>query len=93
MQVGAVIILSFTLLMGPRAADIEAPAPCQCLWPTASFEALRRTGRFQGRALPPRLALGRDAVQVIGAALDKNREALDEWKDLVSTTDCDDVAT
>ncbi|GAB1218558.1 hypothetical protein ATERTT37_007817 [Aspergillus terreus] len=56
-------------------------------------EALTRTGRCQGLELPPRLALGRDAVQVIGAALDQNRAALDAWKDLVSTTDCDDVDT
>ncbi|GIJ86503.1 hypothetical protein Asppvi_005392 [Aspergillus pseudoviridinutans] len=54
-------------------------------------EALTRTGRCQGRTLPPRLALGRDAVQVIGAALDQSCEALDAWKELVSTTDCDDV--
>jgi NAD(P)-dependent dehydrogenase (short-subunit alcohol dehydrogenase family) len=54
-------------------------------------EALTQTGRCQGRTLPPRLALGRDAVQVIGAALDQSCEALDVWKELVSTTDCDDV--
>lgn len=54
-------------------------------------EALTQTGRCQGRSLPPRLALGRDAVQMIGATLDRNRETLESWKDLVSTTDCDDV--
>lgn len=54
-------------------------------------EALTQTGRCQGRDLSPRLALGSDAVQAIGAALDRNREGLDMWKDLVATTDTDDV--
>lgn len=54
-------------------------------------EALTQTGRCQGRGLPPRLALGSDAVQAIGAALDRNREELNMWKDLVATTNCDDV--
>lgn len=53
--------------------------------------ALTGTGRCQGRSLPPRLALGSDAVRAIGAALGRNREELDLWKDLVATTDCDDV--
>ncbi|KAL4890070.1 hypothetical protein BDV59DRAFT_185180 [Aspergillus ambiguus] len=54
-------------------------------------EALTQTGRCQGHPLPPRLALGRDAVQVIGAALDQNHDSLNAWKDIVSSTNCDDV--
>lgn len=54
-------------------------------------EALTRTGRCEGRRLPPRLALGRDAVQKIGESIDRNREGLELWKDVVTMTDCDDV--
>ncbi|KAL8961652.1 MAG: hypothetical protein Q9193_001820 [Seirophora villosa] len=53
-------------------------------------EALTKTGRCHGRSLPPRLALGNDAVSHIAGVLDANREHLDQWKDLVSTTDRDD---
>ncbi|KAL8915289.1 MAG: hypothetical protein Q9172_006907 [Xanthocarpia lactea] len=52
-------------------------------------EALTKSGRCQGRRLPPRLALGNDAVKYIAAVMDTNRKNLDEWKDLTSTTDCD----
>ncbi|KAL9611787.1 MAG: hypothetical protein Q9167_003598 [Letrouitia subvulpina] len=54
-------------------------------------EALTGTGRCAGRKLPPRLALGSDAVKYIGAAMDENRKNLDEWADLISSTDCDDL--
>lgn len=54
-------------------------------------EALTGTGRCAGKKLPPRLALGRDAVKHIGDVMDTNRKYLDEWADLVSTTDYDDV--
>ncbi|KAI4220623.1 MAG: hypothetical protein LQ349_008041 [Xanthoria aureola] len=54
-------------------------------------EALTKTGRCQGRELPPRLALGNDAVSYIAGVIDANRKDLDQWKDLTSTTDCDDV--
>lgn len=54
-------------------------------------EALTGTGRCAGKKLPPRLALGADAVKYIGDVLDTNRKHLDEWTDLISTTDYDDV--
>jgi len=50
-------------------------------------EALTKSKRCQGRQLPPRLALGNDAVQYIAGVMDTNRKHLDEWKDLSSTTD------
>ncbi|KAL8795018.1 MAG: hypothetical protein Q9195_002466 [Heterodermia aff. obscurata] len=53
-------------------------------------EALTGTGRCAGRKLPPRLALGRDSVKYIGDVLDTNRKHLDEWAELISTTDYDD---
>ena len=52
-------------------------------------EALTKTGRCEGKTLPPRLALGRDAVTYITGLLDKHHQNIDEWKELVSTTDCD----
>ena len=54
-------------------------------------EALTGTGRCAGKKLPPRLPLGSDAVKYIGDVMDTNRKHLDEWADLVSTTDYDDV--
>ncbi|KAL9013864.1 MAG: hypothetical protein Q9173_001472 [Seirophora scorigena] len=53
-------------------------------------EALTKTGRCHGRSLPPRLALGNDAVGYIAGVMDANRKYLDQWKDLVATTDHDD---
>ncbi|KAL8731490.1 MAG: hypothetical protein Q9181_004277 [Wetmoreana brouardii] len=53
-------------------------------------EALTNSGRCQGRQLPPRLTLGNDAVKYIAGVMDTNRTHLDEWKDLTSTTDCDE---
>ena len=54
-------------------------------------EALTQSGRCRGRVLPPRLALGKDAVQYITKVMDINRKHLEEWTDLVSTTDHTDV--
>ncbi|EKG13229.1 Short-chain dehydrogenase/reductase SDR [Macrophomina phaseolina MS6] len=53
-------------------------------------QALTGSGPCAGRALPPRLALGQDAVAFIGEALDRNRRDLDAWKDVVTQTNCDD---
>ena len=54
-------------------------------------EALTKSGRCHGRTLPPRLALGSDAVRDIAGIMDANRKDLDQWKDLTSTTDCDEL--
>lgn len=50
-------------------------------------EALTKSGRCEGRALPARLPLGGDAVRFIGGVLDGHRKNLEEWGELVSTTD------
>ncbi|EOD49208.1 putative 3-oxoacyl-(acyl-carrier-protein) reductase protein [Neofusicoccum parvum UCRNP2] len=55
--------------------------------------ALTKRGRCEGRTLPARLALGSDAVKMIGDVLERNRRDLEEWADIVSKTDCDDVGT
>ena len=54
-------------------------------------EALTRTGCCQGHSLPPPLVLGRDAVHEIAESIDRNREGLELWKDVMTMTDCDDV--
>ena len=52
-------------------------------------EVLTKSGRCEGRALPSRLALGNDAVQIVSSVLDANRVELEEWRHLASTTDLD----
>lgn len=54
-------------------------------------EALTGTGRCVGRKVPARLALGQDAVGYIGGVMDANRKDLEEWKDVVASTNHDDV--
>ncbi|KAL5047120.1 hypothetical protein BDW71DRAFT_206937 [Aspergillus fruticulosus] len=54
-------------------------------------ELLTRSGRGEGRRLPGRLALGRDAIVKIGESLKREGEMLDSWRDIITSTDCDDV--
>ncbi|KAF3491365.1 3-oxoacyl-acyl-carrier-protein reductase [Arthroderma uncinatum] len=54
-------------------------------------QLLGKTGLGEGKTLPARLALGKDAVSYIGDTLSRNQQDLDEWKDIVSQTNCDDV--
>ncbi|KAL4790066.1 hypothetical protein BDV19DRAFT_402375 [Aspergillus venezuelensis] len=54
-------------------------------------EALTGTGRCVGKKVPARLALGRDALEVIRGSMDKEREMLDGWEEIIGSTDCDDV--
>ncbi|KAA8646571.1 SDR family oxidoreductase [Aspergillus tanneri] len=55
-------------------------------------EALTKTGRCEGRSLPGRLALGRDALTAISGSLAREQEMLDNWKEIIGSTDCDDVS-
>ncbi|KAL1962094.1 hypothetical protein VTN77DRAFT_561 [Rasamsonia byssochlamydoides] len=50
-------------------------------------EALTGTGRCPGRRLPRRLALGSDAVAFIEGVLQREKDELEEWKELSITTD------
>ena len=50
-------------------------------------EVLTGTGRCLGRKLPPRLALGNDAVKYIRGVMETNMKSLEEWADVVGTTD------
>ncbi|CAI7676341.1 unnamed protein product [Penicillium discolor] len=55
------------------------------------FEAFTKTGRCEGRSLPGRLALGRDSLATIGGSVAREQEMLDSWKEIIASTDCDDV--
>lgn len=55
-------------------------------------EALTKTGRCAGRTLPARLALGKDAVAAQNRVLELRRKELNDWAELVSTTNFDDEA-
>ncbi|KAL5360510.1 hypothetical protein BJX96DRAFT_165218 [Aspergillus floccosus] len=57
------------------------------------FEALTKTGRCESRQLPARLALGRDSIDAIGASMAKEQDMLGSWRDIVASTDCEDVQT
>ncbi|KUL84848.1 hypothetical protein ZTR_08238 [Talaromyces verruculosus] len=50
-------------------------------------EALAGTCRCSGKGLPLRLAIGSDAVSVIGGVLEESKKSLEAWKDLAVTTD------
>lgn len=55
-------------------------------------EILTKTGRVQGKALPGRIPLGSDALKVIGGFCTDTGKTLEEWKDIASSTDHDDVS-
>ncbi|KAL2755268.1 hypothetical protein ACRALDRAFT_1064559 [Sodiomyces alcalophilus JCM 7366] len=54
-------------------------------------EALTGTGRAEGRALPPRFVIGTDAYKIVKGISEVNAQNLETWKDLITTTDHDDV--
>jgi len=54
-------------------------------------EMLSGKGRGAGRVLPGRWVVGRDAVAFVEAALKRGEDMLEGWREVVSTTDCDDV--
>jgi NAD(P)-dependent dehydrogenase (short-subunit alcohol dehydrogenase family) len=50
-------------------------------------EALTGTGRAAGKALPARLLLGCDAVPFVASIQERQNREMEEWKELISTTD------
>lgn len=52
-------------------------------------DALTASGSCQGRELPPRLLVGRDAYGVVGEAIETHKENMNLWEDLATATDCD----
>ncbi len=52
-------------------------------------EVLTGSGRAEGRDLPPRLVVGRDAYDFVTGNMNSNRVNLGLWKDLATSTDCD----
>jgi len=55
------------------------------------IEALTGTDRCVGKALPNRLLLGRDCVQIVREVTERHLREVKEWEELSSQTDCDDV--
>ncbi|TYZ65687.1 hypothetical protein PybrP1_002790 [[Pythium] brassicae (nom. inval.)] len=53
-------------------------------------EALTKTGRCADRALPARLALGKDSIGAARAVMETAEQELAAWADLASTTDFDE---
>lgn len=74
-----------------RAANLRQPGD-PVKGARVIVDALAKRGACVGRALPARLALGKDAVEAIGEAIERNRRDLEAWAEIVSKTDCDDVA-
>ncbi|KAG6610855.1 dehydrogenase [Phytophthora cinnamomi] len=54
-------------------------------------EALTKSGRCMGKALPSRLLLGKDAVKLGQDVLEKTKRELDEWAELAGSTDFQDA--
>ncbi|KAL1875195.1 hypothetical protein Daus18300_003266 [Diaporthe australafricana] len=52
-------------------------------------DALTGSGSCEGRELPPRLLVGRDAYGVVGQAIETNQANMKLWEDLATATDCD----
>lgn len=53
-------------------------------------EVLTGTGRGEGRRIPGRLVIGRDACEYVQEAIERSQKELDEWKAVTSTTDFDE---
>lgn len=54
-------------------------------------EILTKSGRAAGMTIPARIPLGSDAVSVIYGNCHETLKILDEWKEISSSTDHDDV--
>lgn len=50
-------------------------------------EALTKSGRCEGKALPSRLLLGSDAIKLVDGVLTKHRDEIDSWSELSASTD------
>jgi len=53
-------------------------------------EALTGTGSCQGKELPTRFVVGKDAYGMVKDVVEQHVGALEEWKGLTTATDCDD---
>jgi NAD(P)-dependent dehydrogenase (short-subunit alcohol dehydrogenase family) len=56
-------------------------------------DVLTRSGVAEGREIPMRLVLGKDAVQGIRDKLKQTEALLNEWEEIAASTDHDDVKT
>lgn len=51
------------------------------------IDTLTSSGMAEGKALPPRLPLGSDSLQMIRAKCEATLKLCDEWEDLIVSTD------
>lgn len=54
-------------------------------------DVLTKTGVSNGRDIPMRLVLGRDAMEVIQDKIARTQATIKEWEDVIVSTDHDDV--
>ncbi|KAI3399393.1 hypothetical protein diail_7120 [Diaporthe ilicicola] len=52
-------------------------------------DTLTASGSCEGRELPQRLIVGRDAYGIVGQAIETNQANMKLWEDLATATDCD----
>lgn len=52
-------------------------------------DALTDSGPCEGRELPPRLLVGRDAYEIVDEAMERHKGNMKLWEDLATATDCD----
>lgn len=52
-------------------------------------DALTASGSCEGRELPPRLLVGKDAYGIVRGAIETNEGNMKLWEDLATATDCD----
>jgi NAD(P)-dependent dehydrogenase (short-subunit alcohol dehydrogenase family) len=52
-------------------------------------DALTASGSCEGRELPPRLLVGKDAYGIIRGVIETHQENMKLWEDLATATDCD----
>ncbi|KAL7622057.1 hypothetical protein AAE478_007558 [Parahypoxylon ruwenzoriense] len=52
-------------------------------------DALTGTGSCEGRVLPPRLLVGKDAYEIVGGDIQTQKDNMRLWEDLATATNCE----
>jgi short-subunit dehydrogenase len=72
--------LRFDEVDGKQKGDVEKGA-------AVIVEVLTGTGRAEGKKMPRRLVLGSDCVQAVERSLEEQRRELEEWREVILSTD------
>ena len=56
------------------------------------IDVLKAEGMAEGRKMPPRLPLGKDSLAGIRAKCQATLKLLDEWEDVISSTDLEEAS-